>query len=164
MQSNESFLKYPGKVFANDDFVFISDSGNHRIIISDLQGKVHFVIGDAGIKGHSDGSLTEARFDSPQGLAFDKVRKCLYVCDTNNHAIRCMDLEQRQVSTISGNGNQSLNSSMPNGHKGLEVALASPWDLCLNQDNTGLYIAMAGSHQIWLLNLDTNILSLKGTN
>ena len=160
LKSSESFLKYPGKVLVKDDFIFVADSGNHRIVISDLNGKIKFVVGD-GIKGHSDGSFKDSRFNSPQGLAYHKDSKCLYVCDTNNHVIRCINLDQCLVTTIAGNGNQSRNSSIANNSQSLDVALASPWDLCFAQDNSNLLIAMAGSHQIWSLNLETNILTLK---
>jgi hypothetical protein len=40
------------------------------------------------------------------------------------------------------------------------MALASPWDLCLNQDKSGLVIAMAGSHQIWNFDLHSGIMTL----
>ena len=40
LQPVESFLKYPGKVLVQNDLIFISDSGNHRIIIGDLHGNI----------------------------------------------------------------------------------------------------------------------------
>ena len=40
LQPIESVLKYPGKVLVQNDLIFISDSGNHRIIIGDLLGNI----------------------------------------------------------------------------------------------------------------------------
>ena len=40
LQPVESVLKYPGKVLVQNDLIFISDSGNHRIIIGDLHGNI----------------------------------------------------------------------------------------------------------------------------
>ena len=91
-----------------------------RIIVCEPNGHVKHVIGD-GKRGHADGVFSEARFDSPQGLAMNE--NCLYVCDTNNHVIRCIDLTKNQVSTVAGNGNQCINSQMTSGQNGLDMAL-----------------------------------------
>ena len=93
-----------------------------RIIVCEPNGHVKHVIGD-GRRGHADGVFSEARFDSPQGLAMNE--NCLYVCDTNNHAIRCIDLTKNQVTTVAGNGNQCINSQMTSGQNGLDMALGT---------------------------------------
>ena len=85
--------------------------------------------------------------------------KKLYVADTNNHVLRSIDLDENIVATIAGNGKQCVNSQIISGKGGLEVSLASPWDLVKEEENT-LLIAMAGSHQIWRMNLDTGNLAL----
>ena len=93
-----------------------------RIIVCEPNGHVKHVIGD-GRRGHADGVFSEARFDSPQGLAMNE--NCLYVCDTNNHVIRCIDLTKNQVTTVAGNGNQCINSQMTSGQNGLDMALGT---------------------------------------
>jgi hypothetical protein len=56
--------------------------------------------------------------------------------------------------TIGGTGKlEDFNGS---GGSGLTTALRSPWDLSLV--GRKLYIAMAGSHQIWLADLNKNTL------
>jgi DNA-binding beta-propeller fold protein YncE len=65
----------------------------------------------------------------------------LYVADTENHAIRKINLKLQLVETIAGMGEQSLNS---------------PWDLVKLKNK--LFIAMAGCHQIWQLDLQTNMI------
>jgi len=47
-----------------------------------------------------DGSLDTAQFWEPGGLAFDEQRNLLYVADTNNHAIRVVQLGERSVATL----------------------------------------------------------------
>ena len=79
----------------------------------------------------------------------------LYVADTDNHSIRKVNLKTKTVETIAGTG--SLEGFTGNGGKPLETSLRSPWDLSLVGDN--LYIAMAGSHQIWLMDLAKNIIA-----
>jgi thiol-disulfide isomerase/thioredoxin len=144
-------LAFPGKVLADEpsDALFIADSGHHRIVISNLNGLVIQVIGQ-GQPGSRDGTFTAAKFHSPQGLAFDRQHHCLYVADSGNHTIRKIDLKRQVVATIAGTGQQSLILA-PHGGRALATDLNSPWDLQLIGD--ALFIAMAGSHQIWQLQL-----------
>ncbi|MFY9573918.1 MAG: hypothetical protein WAV20_21175, partial [Blastocatellia bacterium] len=73
----------------------------------------------------------------------------LYVADTENHAIRAVDLTKRTVTTIAGTG-QQLQRRVTFGGQGKDTALSSPWDLTIQ--NGILYIAMAGPHQLWQMN------------
>jgi hypothetical protein len=52
-----------------------------------------------GGQGHADGPLAEARFDEPGGLCAGPGRS-LIVADTNNHAVRVVDLEAGRVRTL----------------------------------------------------------------
>lgn len=145
-------LAFPGKVLATDSKLFIADSGHDRIVVSNLNGEVLYLIG-SGKPGLKDGSFLKAEFFSPQGMAFDRVNNILYVADTENHAIRKVDLKLQLVETIAGTGKQSLNIPTKSG-AGLETALNSPWDLV--KLGNKLFIAMAGFHQIWELDLENN--------
>jgi thiol-disulfide isomerase/thioredoxin len=142
-------LAFPGKALADakNDRLFIADSDHNRIVITKLDGTLVDVIGN-GQHGMSSGPFAEATFSRPQGMALDGDR--LYVADTENHLIRRIDLKARTVETIAGTGVQSHEY----GETGpaMKVALNSPWDLQLV--GRTLYIAMAGPHQIWQLDLD----------
>ena len=146
-------LAFPGKVLADEasDRLFIADTGHHRIVVTTLQGEVVQVIG-TGQAGFVDGAAPQ--FSAPQGLAIDADNHRLYVADTDNHALRCVDLNSGTVETIAGTGQQSR-TVRPYGGLALTTALNSPWDLELIQNH--LFIAMAGSHQIWDFNLGTGI-------
>jgi thiol-disulfide isomerase/thioredoxin len=145
-------LSYPGKVVADEENerLFIADSGHNRILLTDLDGEIQTVIG-SGYEGLADGVLEGAQFNHPQGMAV--YGDTLFVADTGNHALRVVDLEVGTVETIAGTGNQAVGHV--EGGLGLEVDLRSPWDLTLA--GRSLHIAMAGSHQIWTMNLDTHI-------
>ncbi|MCS7273484.1 MAG: thioredoxin-like domain-containing protein [Fimbriimonadales bacterium] len=147
-------LRFPGKVLADErtQRLFIADSGHHRIIVASLKdGTVQTVIG-SGEMGFQDGSFAQARFNNPQGMAYDAEADVLYIADTDNHAIRKADLRTRTVETLAGTGEQS-HYYPPRPGKGRETALNSPWDVVLVGET--LFIAMAGSHQLWRLNLKT---------
>ncbi len=141
-------LSFPAKVLAHGPSgrLFISDTNHDRIILASLDGQVRQVIG-AGEPGLQDGGLGTARFNQPHGLALEG--DTLYVADTENHAIRRVDLSGGTVETIAGTGEQAR-MMYPSG-KAREVPLNSPWDL-VHQGGV-LYIAMAGFHQLWSLDL-----------
>ena len=145
----KSALAFPGKVLADEatDRLFISDSNHNRIILSTLEGEVRQVIG-SGEVGFAKGDFRIASFDHPQGMALDG--DVLYVADTENHAIRRVDLAGGKVETVAGTGRQAR--GFGKGGDALSTDLSSPWDLALH-DGT-LYIAMAGIHQLWSLDLE----------
>lgn len=152
--SPNTALSFPGKVLADPaaNRLFITDTNHHRIIIADLLTyEVLDVIGN-GSRGFVNGGYSEAMFNKPQGLALDG--NTLYIADTNNHAIRAVDLAMREVRTIAGTGEQSRIRNT--GGPADVTPIASPWDVALGDGI--LYIAMAGPHQIWSLSLESNLI------
>jgi len=147
-------LAFPGKILADakTDRLFIADSNHNRIVITKLDGTLVETIG-TGDEGAADGPFDKATFYRPQGMALSG--DTLYVADTENHLIRRLDLKSRSVETIAGTGQQSRQYFKVGPAR--SVALSSPWDLQLV--GNVLYIAMAGPHQIWMLDLDKNEVS-----
>ncbi len=146
-------LAFPGKVLADEKSkrLFISDSNHNRIVLTDFTGKLLETIGN-GKAAASDGNFTSANFNRPQGLALDSEN--LYVADTENHLIRRVNLQTKKVETIAGTGKlENFNGS---GGNAKTTAINSPWDLQIVGKN--LYIAMAGSHQIWRMDLEKNLI------
>ncbi len=144
-QKRESTLSYPGKLaFSRDGKrIAVSDSGNDRILIVDAKGgAIEKKIG--GTRGFSDGTFASARFHSPQGVSWPDANS-IYVADTENHAIRRISLEDETVETIAGTGSRSHWLAL--GGDALKMALSSPWDIACSSGI--IYIAMAGTHQIW---------------
>ncbi|HEY0457878.1 MAG TPA: thioredoxin-like domain-containing protein [Pyrinomonadaceae bacterium] len=146
-------LAFPGKVLADgaSKRLFISDSNHNRIVITDLNGKFIEAVG-SGKAAAADGDFALSSFNRPQGLALDGTN--LYVADTENQRIRLVDLKTKMVSTVAGTG--KLEDFTGDGGAALKTGLRSPWDLSLVGKN--LYIAMAGSHQIWRMDLEKNSL------
>ena len=141
-------LSFPGKVLADPvgSRLFIADSNHHRILVTSLEGTVRYVIG-SGAVGLNDGDFAAATFNQPQGMAL--AEEVLYVADTENHALRRVDLAGGTVETIAGTGEQG-NLRQGRG-QGRSMELNSPWDLVFHQGT--LYIAMAGAHQLWSMSL-----------
>jgi DNA-binding beta-propeller fold protein YncE len=147
-------LQYPGKVLADVETgrLFISDSSHHRLVVSDLANPSDVQIIGTGEIGFDDGPFAEATFHSPQGLALDG--DLLYVTDTENHAIRVVDLAEETVTTLVGTGVQAADYPPISG-TAPDVALSSPWDVTLHDGV--LYIAMAGPHQLWRVDLESGL-------
>lgn len=81
----------------NRSVVHVADTYNHALKRLDPVGRrVERPAG--GAPGHTDGPLAGARFRSPSGIAVDGRR--LSVADTDNHAIRRIDLDAGTVGTV----------------------------------------------------------------
>jgi DNA-binding beta-propeller fold protein YncE len=152
------FLSFPGDVLADpaSGRLFIADSDNNRILVSDMTGALQKAIG-SGTQGLKDGTSDVAQFNQPQGLALSADGNTLYVADTRNHALRAVDLVSDTVTTLAGNGQRA--AAAPDiSAAAKSTTLASPWGLELI-GNT-LYIAMAGSHQLWKMDLTGQTISV----
>uniref|UniRef100_A0A182W2H1 Thioredoxin-like fold domain-containing protein n=1 Tax=Anopheles minimus TaxID=112268 RepID=A0A182W2H1_9DIPT len=176
-----SNMKFPGKIAcsvttadagkdSNEEQLFaVSDSGNHRVLIIDSAGTVLHKIGGKQ-SGFLDGNFSKARFNAPQGVAF-QGSDVVFVADNENHAVRRIDLKTQSVSTIAGNGTQG--NDRTGGKSGRDQLLSSPWDVAVystrdldmsfHADEASvpskdvLLIAMAGIHQIWAIFLEDTI-------
>lgn len=96
----------------------------------------------AGTPGFNDGK--NGAFNYPQGVAVDG--DTLYVADAGNHSIRAVSLSSGEIRTVAGTGNQMRTRADRQGG-----AMSSPWDLVI-RDKT-LFVAMAGTHQLWSVDL-----------
>ena len=148
-RTGDTPLHFPGKVLADSrgGRLFISDSNHNRIVVTKLDGTLIDTIGSGAI-GRADGDYRTASFDRPQGMAVDG--DTLYVADTENHLLRKVELKKQHVSTIAGTGKQARGPQRAH-LPARKAALNSPWALWIHGKD--LYIAMAGPHQIWKMNL-----------
>jgi thiol-disulfide isomerase/thioredoxin len=138
-------LSFPGKLTIDTQgkWLYISDTNHNRVLA-------------CRFKAHDRVQVVDLYqgFNHPQGLCL--VKNFLYVCDTDNHLIKRIDLKEKVVETIAGTG-EKAGFNEPKG-EGLETALNSPWDIDYAEGY--LYIAMAGLHQIWSLSLKDNLIEV----
>ncbi len=141
--------RYPSRVLEADRKLYVSDTGRFRVLELALDGDVATVLRafGSGTPGFADGPAADARFLEPQGLAVSGGT--LYVADRRNHAIRAVDLATGVVRTIAGTG-ELAGQRIAEG-PGLASALRSPWGLAA--DGSTLSVTMAGSHQLWAIDL-----------
>ena len=151
-------LRFPTRIVASASHLYIADSGFNRILEVGFDGRIDRQFG-SGNPGHWDARGADAGFRDPVGLAVWK--DYLFVADTGNHAIRRVRLVSGDIETLAGNGA----CERPNATEFAQpksTPLASPTDIAVLNDR--LYIAMAGLHQIWQLDLGRNILGVFAGN
>ena len=91
-------LQHPLAVAWARGEVFIADTYNHKIkTLNPDTGDVRTYAG-RGAEGHDDGPSGTATFYEPGGIT--ATSEALFVADTNNHAIRKIALDGRQVTTL----------------------------------------------------------------
>jgi hypothetical protein len=141
--------------------LFIVERGRHRVVqVSLTDGSVAPVagIGERGFSGDgADARL--ARFNRPDGVAFDHDRQLLYIADTDNHRVRRVHLPTGQITTVAGTGRlwpgSRDRSYLPiwqqSGRPATRVKLAFPRGLALSQDGTRLFISAPGSSSVRVL-------------
>lgn len=135
----------------------LADGGHNQIVVLDDTGKEleRYGSGEAGLR---DGAEDKAQFNHPQGLIASS--DAIFVADTENHAIRRIDLVSGAVTTLAGTGKRGM--QLGNPEAGRTQALASPWDLEKKGDE--LFFANAGTHQIGVLDLKNGtVATLAGT-
>ncbi|XP_063891235.1 NHL repeat-containing protein 2 [Helicoverpa armigera] len=161
----EELLYFPSKLALNpyyrgradEPFLAISDTGHHRIVLTDCAGVVLRIVG--GLEpGFKDGKLNEAQFNSPQGVCW-LSSNVLAVCDTNNHAVRAIHLDEGTVEILAGTGEQS-----PHGDPGInyilyvsiilnEAQFNSPQGVCWLSSNV-LAVCDTNNHAVRAIHLD----------
>jgi thiol-disulfide isomerase/thioredoxin len=97
-------LQHPLGVVYHADTLYVADTYNNKIKRISPKEKSAETFAGTGEGGLSDGD--RATFDEPGGVsvAFGK----LYVADTNNHAIRVVDLKTKRVETLQLKGLEKL--------------------------------------------------------
>lgn len=148
-----SALRFPSRVLATDEHLYISDSGKDRVLMCDHNGRVLQQFG-AGIAGWADGVGNSVLLDNPQGLAM--VDGQLFIADQGNHCVRAVALRGGTVSTVAGTGTRGY--ARPDDAPGRTAAMSAPADLL--HANGRLIIALAGLRQIWSLDLATQRVSI----
>ncbi len=174
-------LAYPGRALAaGDGRLFVADSGHDRILELQVEGagpagavRARLVRVIGGGRRAADGPADAAGFDRPQGMALasgrlgpsglvaDGAAETLFVADAEDHTVRAVDLASGEVTTIAGTGVQARRpAAAGEAGAGTGVALSSPWDVELLPAGPGappaaLAVAMAGTHQLWRIDLVT---------
>jgi sugar lactone lactonase YvrE len=86
--------------WARERKVLVADTYNHRVKTVDPYTREARAFTGSGLAGLEDGGPDDARFWEPGGIAVTPDGTRAYVADTNNHALRVIDLDTRSVRTV----------------------------------------------------------------
>ncbi len=147
-------LRFPAGLALGGSYLYVADSGHHRILECDHGGRVLRQFGSGGA-GFIDGPMELAAFNQPQGLCVQ--RDILYVADTGNHAVRRIQLRSGDIETLCGAGRPGQPLQRPISDPRM-VALDQPRALAMGSG--AMFIATAGDNRVWRYDLGTPALSL----
>ncbi|KAK9206381.1 hypothetical protein WN943_016656 [Citrus x changshan-huyou] len=161
-------LHFPGCISADEsgNRLFLSDSNHHRIIVFDGNGKILDCIGSC--PGFEDGEFESSKLMRPAASFYHKDDDCLYIVDSENHAIRRADMGRRILETVyPTSGISKKNNSLwawimkklgferDNDTKSEEFdpqPLMFPWHLMKSEDDNLLIINRC-FETLWIMDL-----------
>ncbi|MEK6676717.1 MAG: hypothetical protein AABZ47_13825 [Planctomycetota bacterium] len=126
--------------------LYIADSLNHCIRFLDLTvdpPTVHWLAGVPESAGYEDGKASSAKFNFPTNV-YANTDGSVYVSDTRNHAIRRIDPDGENVSTVAGTGRRGFNSD---NLSAAEALLDSPGGVVIHPDGR-VFIADLGNNRV----------------
>ncbi|MBV9959619.1 MAG: hypothetical protein JO360_14430, partial [Acidobacteria bacterium] len=93
---DEVRLQHPLGLLFHEGKVFIADTYNHKLKQLDPQARSVRTYAGTGKPGQADGAAPS--FYEPGGLSYANGK--LYVADTNNHAVRVVDVKTGETATL----------------------------------------------------------------
>jgi hypothetical protein len=120
---------------------YVCEREGHALRKVDARGVITTVAG-TGQRGADDGPAGRATFNGPKGIRCDAEGN-VYVVDTENHAVRRLDVKALRVTTVAG----GRKGSGGDGGDARKAGLDRPHGCVLDRDGT-LYIADSGNHRV----------------
>ena len=135
----------PRALFYRDNILWIALREGHSVWKLDFSdGRLRHIAG-TGAKGYSGdgGSPVQATFDGPKGIVVDEQGRILVV-DTENHAIRMIDLVQSKITTVAGNGHVGFSGD---GGLAVEATMNRPHGIGIDLQGR-VYVGDTNNHVI----------------
>jgi len=140
-------MKGPRALFVDGGTLWIGLREGHSVWRMDLAtGMLKHVSGTGkpGFTGDG-GPAKDATFNGPKGIAVGPD-KCVYVADTENHAIRKIDLASGTISTIAGSFPLKKGGE-GDGGPATDATMDRPHGICVAADGT-VYIGDTLNHRV----------------
>jgi len=128
----------PYQITYSNEALYVIETRNHSVRKITLDGEASTITGNAE-SGYVNGTLPEARFFRPEGIAIDDLGN-IYVADSNNRVIRRISASGI-VTTLAGS-----TYGFEDGI-GINAKFGSPSFLLLD-DNYNLYVADSNNYRI----------------
>jgi streptogramin lyase len=137
----------PRALFVSGSTLWIALREGHSVWTMDLKTSRLSHIAGTGAKGFSgdDGDPLKATFNGPKGIALSPTGNVVVV-DTENQAIRQIDLKNNVITTIAGMG-PAHRGGKGDGGPATKAQLARPHGICVGPDGT-VYIGDTLNHRV----------------
>lgn len=139
---HEGPLRFPSRAVAAQGHLWVADTGHGRVL-------------DCTWEPGDDAAVVVAEhagFVEPRGLATSGEH--VYVADRDGQAIWRLDAHDRV--RVAGTGRLGVGPVRPG--PGVKSDLRSPWGLAMH--GRQLAVTMAGSHQMWMFDMEAGLLAL----
>jgi DNA-binding beta-propeller fold protein YncE len=94
----DALFQHPQGLTVSKDVIYIADSYNNKIKSVAIGSLEVCTVAGSGIAGDMDGNSRIAQFSEPAGVAVGGDR--IYVADTNNHKIKIIELDTKEVHLL----------------------------------------------------------------
>jgi sugar lactone lactonase YvrE len=137
----------PRALVVDGNVLWIALREGHAVWKMDLASGILRHVAGTGERGFSGdgGPATSAQLDGPKGIALGPDR-CLYVADTENHAIRKIDLTRGTIHTVAGRGREHRGYG-GDGGPAHQALLDRPHGVCVGPDGT-IYVGDSLNHRV----------------
>lgn len=93
-----ALLQHPLGICSDLNSIYIADTYNNKIKLYNIHEKQVATLAGSNSEGNINGYFENTTFNEPNGLCL--LNGKLFVCDTDNHAIRVLDLATRKTYTL----------------------------------------------------------------
>lgn len=148
-------FSYPaGIAQADNDTLFVSDSGNNRVRWVAPNGDVGTFAG-SGVHGFENGYGEQAEFSFPFGLDLGTKNR-IFIADYGNNSIRLISSEH-VVSTFSGSRQSGYIDE-----EGTNARFNAPYDVEVDDTNNIIYVADYENHRIRRISPQRKVINIAG--
>lgn len=138
----------PRALFVQNDVLWVALREGHSVWAVDLKTDIARHVAGTGKPGFNGdgGPAAEATFNGPKGIALDSSGRWIVVVDTENQAIRRIDLQTGRIDTLAGTGPRGR------GYNGDEQSARKthwgrPHGICVSADGA-VYIGDTENHRV----------------
>ena len=137
----------PRALFVQGNTLWIALREGHSIWRMELGPGVLRHVAGTGAKGYSGdgGSAREATFNGPKGIAVGPAGK-VYVVDTENQAIREINLRSGKIATVAGQGPE-FRGGAGDGGSATKAELDRPHGICVSSKGV-IFIGDTVNHRV----------------
>jgi hypothetical protein len=137
----------PRALFIDGNSLWVALREGHSVWRIDLKDWKWQHVSGSGKRGYSGdgGPAAVATFDGPKGIAVGPDKN-VYVVDTENQAIRRIDLQSGTISTVAGSGPKGRGFAGDRG-PATDAKMDRPHGICVGPDGS-IYIGDTLNHRI----------------